>query len=107
MHNPHRAKNRPFGGKSLSAPRYERIVVTACMTRQGTPAFVLTRVAVTEDEIQNGVQYALTESQLFIDGYEEPFVHFDQDEAPSFLIPAVREQTNQMSIDQPVLVEAT
>jgi hypothetical protein len=42
------------------------------------------------------------ESQLFIDRYEEPFCHFDQDEAPSFLIPAVREY---LSSNQPVLSE--
>ena len=75
----------------MSAPRYERIVITACMTRQGTPTFVLTKVAVSEQELQNGIQYDLVESQLFIDRYEEPFVHFDQDEAPPFLLPAVRQ----------------
>jgi len=74
------------------------------MTRQGTPTFVLTSVAVTEQELENGVQYALVESQLFIDGYEEPFCHFDQDEAPPFLIPAVRAY---LSSNQPALTEAT
>jgi len=86
----------------LSTPRRERTIVTACMTRQGTPTFVLTRVAVTEEELSNGIQYALVESQLFIDRYEEPFCHFDQDEAPPFLIPAVREYVSS----QPVLSEA-
>ena len=87
----------------MSAPRYERTVVTACMTRQGTPTFVLTRVAVTEEECNNGIQYSLTESQLFIDGYEEPFCHFDEDESPPFLIPAVREY---LAKNQPAQSEA-
>ena len=88
----------------MSIPRYERTVVTACMTRQGTPTFVLTKVAVTEQELENGIQYDLVDSQLLIDEYEEPFVHFDQAEAPPFLIPAVRAF---LAVNQPALSEAS
>lgn len=66
-------------------------VVSACMTRNGTPTFVLNQVEVTQDEVENGVHYYLVEAQLLEDGHEEPFVHFDQTEAPGFLHPAVRE----------------
>ena len=33
--------------------------------------------------------YYLAESELLELGYEEPFVHFTEDEAPAFLFPAV------------------
>ena len=66
-------------------------VVSACMTASGTPTFVLNRVEVTPDEAENGVHYYLVEAQLLEDGYEEPFVHFDETEAPAFLHPAVRQ----------------
>jgi hypothetical protein len=65
-------------------------IVSACMSCDGTPALVLNEVAVSEDEILNGIHYYLAEAQLLNDGYEEPFVHFDQNEAPAFLHAAVR-----------------
>ncbi len=65
-------------------------VVTACMTAHGTPEFVLTTVAVTQDEQDNGVHYYLVEADLLEAGYEEPFTHFDETESPAFLHPAVR-----------------
>jgi len=65
--------------------------VTACMTRDGLPAFAINEVEVTQDQIDNGIHYYLAEADLLQAGYEEPFVHFSQDEAPSFLHPAVRQ----------------
>jgi len=66
-------------------------VVSACMTKSGTPALVLNQVEVTDEEIENGVHYYLVEALLLEAGYEqEPCVHFDQSEAPAFLIPAVQ-----------------
>ena len=66
-------------------------VVSACMTRDGTPTFALNQVEVTQDEAENGVHYYLVEALLLEDGYEEPFTHFDEQEAPAFLHPAVRQ----------------
>ena len=66
-------------------------VVSACMNADGTPAFAVTEVSVTQEEAENGIHYYLAEAQLLEAGYEEPFVHFDQDEAPAFLHAAVRE----------------
>ncbi len=66
------------------------IIVSACMTRTGVPTFRLNEVEVTQEQAANGIQYYLAEAQLLEEGYEDPFVHFGQDEAPSFLIPAVR-----------------
>jgi hypothetical protein len=66
-------------------------VVTAHMRPDGVPDFTLTEVEVTDDEYANGVHYDLVERQLGERGFEEPLLHFDQFEGPSFLLPAVRE----------------
>jgi hypothetical protein len=66
-------------------------IVTACMRKDGTPAFALNEVSVTQEEAANGIHYYLAEAQLLEDGYEEPFVHFDETEAPEFLHAAVRD----------------
>jgi hypothetical protein len=86
-------------------------VVSACMSSQGTPAFTLYEVEVTPDEYANGVHYSRVEEYLADDGYEEPYVHFDEPEAPPFLFPAVREhlglparnsqQSNALSTEDP------
>ena len=65
-------------------------VVTACMTPQGFPTLVLTTVEVTPDERANAIHYYLAAGELLERGYDEPMVHFDADEAPPFLHPAVR-----------------
>jgi hypothetical protein len=61
------------------------------MRHDGTPAFVRTQVEVTADQAENGIHYYLAEAQLFGQGFEEPMVHFSQEEAPAFLFPAVEE----------------
>ena len=65
-------------------------IVTACMRSDGLPHFAMTEVTATQEQIDNGIHYYLAESELLMQGLEEPFVHFDQNEAPSFLLPAVR-----------------
>ena len=67
------------------------LVISACMRRYGTPDFALNEVEVSQDEYENGVHYDRAEERLFADGFEEPFVHFGDSEAPPFLIPAVRQ----------------
>ena len=66
-------------------------VVTACMRQDGRPTFVRTEVEVTPEEAENGVHYYLVEGELMDAGYEEPFVHFAEDEAPAFLFPAIEQ----------------
>ena len=66
-------------------------VVSACMRPNGTPCFVLNKVEVTPDARANGVHYLPAEARLVREGYEEPWVHFDESEAPFFLIPAVKQ----------------
>jgi hypothetical protein len=66
-------------------------IVSACMKSDGTPAFALNEVTVTKEQAENGIHYYLAEAQLLLDGLQEPFVHFDEDEAPAFLHPAVRQ----------------
>ena len=83
-------------------------VVTACVRADGTPDFALTEVEVTAEEYADGVHYDLTEERLKEDGFEEPFVHFDEDEAPGFLLPAVRqyvEAAERPSPDHQILQE--
>jgi hypothetical protein len=65
-------------------------IVSACMTREGLPAFALNTVEVTSDEAADGIHFYLVEADLLTAGYEEPFVHFPLNEAPPFLHPAVR-----------------
>jgi hypothetical protein len=66
-------------------------IVSACMKRDGLPCFALNEVEVTQEQIDNGIHFYLVEAELLQQGYEEPFVHFDEIEAPSFLHPAVRD----------------
>ena len=66
-------------------------IVTACMRGDGKPTFARTEVAVTSEEVENGVHYYLVEAELLQAGYEEPFVHFSLDESPAFLFAAVEE----------------
>jgi hypothetical protein len=61
------------------------------MKQDGTPAFALNEVSVTKEQAENGIHYYLAEAQLLLDGLQEPFVHFDENEAPAFLHPAVRQ----------------
>lgn len=65
-------------------------IVSACMTREGLPAFALNTVEVTADEAADGMHFYLVEAELLTAGYEEPFVHFPLEEAPPFLHHAVR-----------------
>ena len=64
-------------------PRWTR-VVSACIDAAGRPAFALSTLPATA-----AVDYDWIEEQLRQRGYECPFVHFDESEAPPFLIPAV------------------
>ena len=61
-------------------------IVSACTNANGSPELVMTEVMVTMEQVENGIHYYLAEADLIEAGYEEPFVHFDQDEAPVFLL---------------------
>lgn len=65
-------------------------VVTACLAADGTSAFALCEVHVTHEEYENGIHVYLAEGELLERGFDEPFVHFDDLNAPGFLLPAVR-----------------
>jgi hypothetical protein len=67
-------------------------VVAACLNAAGVPDFAFTEVEVTHDEYENGVLYDRATERLCAEGYEEPFVLFDELEAPAFLHTAVRER---------------
>jgi hypothetical protein len=57
----------------------------------GVPDFALTEVAVTPQEYADGVHCDRVEARLVAAGFEEPFLHFDERDAPPFLVPAVRQ----------------
>lgn len=84
------------------------VVVSAVMRADGLPAFALNQAEVTAEERDNGIHYYLVEADLLQAGYEEPFVHFDEGEAPSFLHPAVRQHLSRSPAEpQPCLVAPT
>ena len=66
-------------------------IITACMRPDGLPTFARTEVEVTDDQAENGIHYYLAEAELLQQGFEEPMVHFSEEEAPAFLFPAVQE----------------
>jgi hypothetical protein len=82
--------NRRNNAMPLSVAKRTIAVVSACMTVAGLPDLALNQVEVTPEEVENGIHYCLAEAQLLRDGYEEPFVHFSEEEAPAFLHPAIR-----------------
>jgi hypothetical protein len=80
-------------------------VVTAYMRQDGIPDFKLSDVEVTYEEYENGIHYYLAEATLLQAGFDEPFVHFDEFEAPAFLLPAVRQHLQTPQVE-PVEEEA-
>lgn len=79
-------------------------VVTACLNSNGTPAFTFTEVEVTNDQYANGLVVDLVTERLRAEGYEEPFVLFDDLEAPAFLHSGVRQYLGvQEDADLPVI----
>jgi hypothetical protein len=58
---------------------------------------------VTPEERDNGVHYYVAEDQLIEAGYEEPYVHFDDQEAPAFLAAAVTESVaGSITVPDPI-----
>ena len=86
---------------SAWAGKRKLTVVTACLNAGGTPDFALTEVEVTHAEYANGVHCDLAEQRLVAAGYEEPFLHFDEEDAPVFLVPAVRQYLGVADAPQP------
>jgi hypothetical protein len=67
-------------------------VISACLNSQGSPEFVLNEVDVTHEEFENGIHFVLVEDLLDDAAYEEPYFHFDELEAPAFLMEGVKQQ---------------
>jgi hypothetical protein len=66
-------------------------IVTACRAADGNPDFALTAVMVTYPEFSAGCHYNRAEEQLHQAGFQPPFIHYDREDAPAFLFPAVKE----------------
>ena len=67
-------------------------VVSACLRPDGTPAFALNQVMVTNQEEKVGIHFYLAEADLLEIGYREPFVHFDEADAPALVRWALRQR---------------
>lgn len=72
-------------------------VVSACMRSDGLPDFAITEVEVTAEQAENGIHYSLVEAELLEAGFEEPFVHFAEEESPAFLFSAVKQYLSSRS----------
>jgi hypothetical protein len=81
-------------------PKKRIAIVTACTRADGLPDFAITNVEVTQEEYEHGVHYDLAEQLLAEQEYEKPFVHFDQTDAPAFLLPSVRQYLGLSSNSQ-------
>ena len=66
-------------------------VVTASVNAAGMADFGLTTVEATREEIEIGRHYEMVEDIISEAGYDPPFLHFDADDAPGFLMAGVRE----------------
>ena len=74
-------------------------IVSAVMRPDGFADFALTEVEVTREEYENAIHLYLAEADLLEAGFEEPFVHFPEGEAPPFLLPAVRQYLGSATSD--------
>jgi hypothetical protein len=61
-------------------------VVAACTNAGGEPDFAFGTVECGEDEYNLGKHYDAVKDVLVENGYEGPFVMFDEDECPSWLL---------------------
>jgi hypothetical protein len=67
-----------------------RTVVSACINAACRPDFAVSTITVPSSGPNPEFPFDTLEADLRERGYECPFVHFDETEAPSFLIRAVR-----------------
>ena len=81
-------------------------IVSACLRADGKPALVLNEVLATQGEVENGIHFYWAEAELLEAGYEEPWIHFDEFEAPAFLHPAVRRYFASAKLKPPPLETA-
>jgi hypothetical protein len=95
---------------SVGTSKRKRTVVTACLNAGGMPDFALTEVEVTDTDYANGSHHDLVAQRLVAAGYEAPFVHYDEEDAPAFLVPAVRHYlggSDPLPPDQPITLGGT
>jgi len=78
-------------------------IYSACMRGDGLATFARNQVEVTEEEAENGIQFYLVEAQLLEAGLEEPFVHFPEEELPTFVVAALAQQV-ATSMTEPCLL---
>lgn len=59
-------------------------VIAACTNASGQPDFTFVNVDCTMQQLEGAFHYAMAREQLEDDGYEEPFVLFDEGDCRRF-----------------------
>lgn len=75
------------------------ITVVAACVKAGKPALVLNEVTTDQARIEEGYHIRVTRNKLEREGYEAPFLMWDEHDAPPFLIPGIRAHLNILSGD--------
>ena len=60
-------------------------IVTACRNASGEPDFYFCIVECSSEDYEDGVCYDTAEDEALGEGYEGPFVSFDEFDGPNFL----------------------
>lgn len=60
-------------------------VITACCDANGKPVLVLNEVLADENDLALGCHYDRVAQKLRNRGYNQPFVHFDEQDGPAWL----------------------
>jgi hypothetical protein len=67
-------------------------VIVVCRNSNGAPDFALVVVACPEASMADGQHYELASAAADSLGYQEPYIFFDEKEAPQWLKDGVRSQ---------------
>ena len=67
-------------------------VVTACCDALGKPVLVMNTVMADENEVAACCHFDRAARLLRNRGYQQPFVHFDEEDGPTWLLEAMRKQ---------------
>ena len=59
--------------------------VVACRNAEGVSDFYFCKVDCTQEEYDNGSHYELAENSAISEGYEGPYVAFDENDGPDWL----------------------
>jgi hypothetical protein len=70
-------------------------VITACTYASGGPGFAYSEHEVTQAQYDEGEHYEQASAEALDKGYEEPFVHFDENDGPDWLFASHRRDMDE------------